>query len=205
MALADSVQRLTEAEYLEIERAAEFKSEFFGGEMFAMSGGTRWHSLITANAIRALGNKLAGSKCIVFDSNLRVKVEATGLYTYPDVIISCDNPRFVDYEMDTLLNPTLLVEVLSESTETYDRIGKFENYRQIPSLREYVLIHQDEPRAEQYVRTENNDWLFRDTAGLENLLQISSLNISIPLAEIFARVEFPPAPLRQTPPRKRRP
>src|SRR5688500_1839315 len=111
MSLADpAARRMSEAEYLELERAAELKSEFFDGEMFAMAGGSRWHSLITANLIGELRAALKGSPCLVFDSNMRVKVEATGLLTYRDVLIACEAQRFVDGEMDTLLNPTALFE-----------------------------------------------------------------------------------------------
>jgi Uma2 family endonuclease len=194
MAITNPVQRLSEAEYLKIERAAELKSEFYEGEMFTTSGGTRWHSLVAANTIRALGNALAQGNCVVFDSNMRVKVEATGLYAYPDVSVACENPRFVDNEMDTLVNPTFLVEVLSESTEAYDRGKKAEHYRQILSLREYVLVSQNGPRVEQYIRQENGDWLLRDTVGIKSELKLVSLNISIPLAEVFSKVQFETAP-----------
>src|SRR5688572_12454380 len=125
MALASPAQRLSEAEYLEIERKAEFKSEFYDGEMFAKSRGTRWQSIISLNVGGELRHALKGRGCVVFESNMRVKVEATGLYTYPDVTVACEEQRFVDDEMDTLLNPTLIVEVLSESTEKYDRGEKF--------------------------------------------------------------------------------
>jgi Uma2 family endonuclease len=191
MALATPVRRLTDAEYLQIERAAEVKSSFYGGEMFAMGGGTRWHSLISANLIRELGFSLKGRSSRVYDSNMRVKTESTGLYAYPDVVVSCGSPQFVDAEMDTLLNPTLVVEVLSESTEAYDRGLKAESYRQIPSLREYLLVSQTTPHVEQYIRQQNDAWFLQDVVGLESRLNLPSLNVSIPFAEIFANVEFP--------------
>jgi Uma2 family endonuclease len=193
MAVADPIQRLSEAEYLKIERAASFKSEFYGGEMFAMSGGTQWHSLITMNIGAELRQALKKT-CRVLDSNMRVKVEATGLYTYPDVVVGCATPLFVDGEMDTLLNPTVLVEVLSESTERYDRGKKAEHYRRIPSLREYLLVSQYEARIEQYIRQQAGEWLLRDIVGMKSELRIESLNVTIPLAEIFLNVQFPPAP-----------
>src|SRR5688572_3198032 len=202
MALIESVRRLSEADYVEIERAADFKSEFFDGEMFAMSGGTRWHSLIAANLIREFGNALKNGPCVTFDSNMRVKVEATGLYTYPDVIVACETQRFVDDEMDTLLNPTLLVEVLSDSTEAYDRGKKFEHYRQISSLREILFVSQREPRVEQFIRQNASDWLLRETAGLTNRLSLSSVEAAISLGEIFAKVNFVPTPIRSVAPLK---
>jgi Uma2 family endonuclease len=198
--LARPVHRLNEQEYLQIERAAQFKSEYFDGEMFAMSGGTRWHSLIISNLNREMGLLLKNGKSLVFDSNLRVKVDATGLLTYPDVIVSCEEQRFLDSEIDTLLNPTLIVEVLSDSTEAYDRGKKFENYRQIPSLHEYVLVSQTEPRLEQFIRQSSGEWLLRDTAGLENRFESPTLGIAIPLAEIFANVRFVPGPIRASAP-----
>src|SRR6266540_3310944 len=118
MSVAEQVRKLTEAEYLALERAAEFKSEFFNGEMFAMAGGTRWHSIIEGNLIREFGNRLEGRDCVPYTSNLRVKVEATGLLTYPDLSVACGEQKFLDAGVDTLLNPTLIAEVLSESTES---------------------------------------------------------------------------------------
>jgi Uma2 family endonuclease len=202
MALATPVPRLTEAEYLQIERAADAKSSFYGGEMFAMSGGTRWHSLIAANLIRELGMALKGGACRVYDSNMRVKIEASGLYTYPDVVVACDDLRFADAEMDTLINPTLLVEVLSESTEAYDRGLKAESYRQIPALREYLLVSQTVPHVEHYVRQQKDTWLLQDIFGLESRLSLPSLEVSIPFGEIFANVEFLPVGIRTFPPPK---
>jgi Uma2 family endonuclease len=196
MALLNPVRRLTESEYLEIERAAEFKSEFFDGEMFAMSGGTRWHSLISANFGGELRNALKGGKCIVYESNLRLKVEATGLLTYPDVMVAFEGQRFSDDHMDTLLNPSVLIEVLSDSTEAYDRGKKFEHYRQILSLKEYLLVSQHEPRIDQYLRHPGDEWLLRETSGLDKNITLPSLNVSIPLSEVFANVQFIPHPIR---------
>jgi Uma2 family endonuclease len=194
MAVPQSTQRLTEAEYLAIERAAtDVKSEFYDGEMFAMSGGTRRHSKVGTNLTREFGNKLRRHQCEPYNSDLRVKVEATGLFTYPDLSVVCGEPRMLDGEMDTLLNPTLIVEVLSESTERYDRGKKFQHYQQIPSLREYLLVAQDEPRIEQFIRQPNDDWLLHKVVGLNSTLSLPSLGITIELAEVFANVKFPPS------------
>lgn len=202
MGVAQPVKRLTEAAYLAIERRAEIKSEFFEGEMFAMSGGTRWHSLISTNLAREFGNRLTGHRCVPYNADLRVKIMATGLLTYPDLSVVCGEMQLLDDDMDTLLNPTVIVEVLSDSTEAYDRGKRFEHYRQIPSLREYLLVSQKEPRIEQFIRQESGFWLLREAAGLDATLELPSLKITLALAEVFAKVEFTPAPIRSaTPPR----
>jgi Uma2 family endonuclease len=147
-----ALQRLTEAEYLEIERTAEWKSEFFNGEMFAMAGATPEHVLIAGNVAAELRLQLRGRPCRVYPVDLRVKVSDTGLYTYPDVVVVCGEPRFDELRGDTLLNPTLIVEVLSSSTEAYDRGDKFAHYRRLDSLQEYVLVAQDRCRIERFLR-----------------------------------------------------
>src|SRR5215211_8263317 len=143
---------LSPEEYLAIERKSEIKHEYFAGEVFAMVGASKRHNLITANIIRLLGNQLADRPRNVYPSDMRVKVSATGKYTYPDVVVACDEEQFDDEEKDTLLNPVVIFEVLSESTEAYDRGKKFEQYQQIESLTEYVLVAQEPHRIEQYVR-----------------------------------------------------
>ena len=200
MPLVESSRRLSEAEYLEIERAAEFKSEFFGGEMFAMAGGKPEHSLIGANLAREFGTRLKGKPCVAYNADLRIKVEATGLYTYPDLSVICGPLEFATGTDDTVVNPTALVEVLSESTEAYDRGTKFEHYRQIPTLREYLLVSQKQPRIEQFVRQADGRWVLNEAAGLENTLSLPSLNVVISLAEAFANVKFTPASARPAPP-----
>jgi len=182
---------LTEAEYLAIERAAPAKSEFHGGEMFAMAGGSPMHSLIAANLIALLHRALSGSGCLTFTSDLRVKVDMTGLYTYPDVSVACGELCFADAERDTLLNPTLLVEVLSDATEGYDRGEKFEQYRRIASLRGYLLVSQRKPVIELFVREADGRWSLREAAGTEASLEIPPLQITLALAEVFANVAFP--------------
>jgi Uma2 family endonuclease len=202
MAVPQTTQRLSEAEYLAIERAAlDVKSEFY--DRFATSGGTRWHSRIGTNLAGLFTSKLRRHRCQPYNSELRVKVEATGLFTYPDLSVVCGEPRLLDDEMDTLLNPTLIVEVLSESTERYDRGRKFQHYHQIPSLQKYLLVSQDEPRIEQFLRQANNDWLLHETVGSESALALPSIGITIELAEVFANVTFPPAPPPNPPPRRR--
>jgi Uma2 family endonuclease len=185
-------QRLAEAEYLEIERSAEFKSEFFAGEMFAMAGGSPTHNLIAGNVVRELGNQLKRRPCRVFPSNQRVKVSETGLYTYPDVTVVCGELRVDDERRDTLLNPTLIVEVLSESTEAYDRGDKFGHYRRLESLQEYVMIAQDRPRIERYTRrAESHEWLLLEVSDPRGVVVLPSVGCELALAEVYDKVEFP--------------
>jgi Uma2 family endonuclease len=202
MAAAQPTRRLTEAEYLALERAAlDVKSEFYDGEIFAMSGGTRWDSRIGTNLATEFTNKLQGHRCEPFNAELRLKIEATGLFAYPDLSVVCGEPRFLDQEMDTLLNPTLIAEVLSDSTESYDRGKKFEHYRQIPSLREYLLVSQYEPRIEQFIRQANNEWLLSEVVGINAAIELPALGIQIELARVFANVNFLPN-RPQNPPRR---
>ena len=196
MGVPEPIHRLTEAEYLERERRAEFKSEFYDGEIFAMSGGTPPHSQIAANSIRALGNKLANRPCVVYTSDLRLKIEATGLLTYPDFSVICGPLQFSENTDDTVVNPTLVGEVLSNSTEAYDRGKKFENYRQMPSLLEYLLVSQTEPRIEQFSRQKDGGWMLREAAGLEATLYLPALEVTLALSEVFSGVPFAPPPLR---------
>jgi Uma2 family endonuclease len=196
MGLAHASTRLREADYLEIERTAAFKSEFFHGEMFAMAGGTPQHSLIAANSIRALGNRLEKKPCTAYTADLRIKVEATGLMTYPDVSVVCGPLRYAEGTDDTIVNPTVLVEVLSESTEAYDRGTKFGHYRQIPSLRDYLLVSQREPKIDLFTRQQDERWLLNALSGLNAVLELASLSISLPLSEVFTKVEFVPSGFR---------
>lgn len=199
MPLPRATLRLSEQEYLALERKAEFKSEFFDGEMFAMAGGTPQHSLIATNLAGEFRTRLKGGPCVPYNSDLRIKVEATGLCTYPDLSVICGPLRFAQGTDDTVVNPTLLVEVLSTSTEAYDRGKKFEHYRQIPTLQEYLLVSQTEPRIEHFTRQSDDRWLLNEARGLDNSLELPSLQTAISLAEVFARVDFVPAPFRATP------
>ncbi len=184
---------LTPEEYLAGERAAEEKHEYFQGEAFAMGGASFAHVAVSSNLLIALGTQLQGKPCRVFSADLRVSVSRTGLYTYPDVSVLCDEPQFDDDQRDTLLNPRLLIEVLSSSTEAYDRGKKFVHYRTIESLAEYVLVAQDQPRIEQFVRQPSGDWLWHEAAALEESIRLPSIECELKLAEVYDRVEFPDA------------
>jgi len=182
---------ITPAEYLAIDRKAEYKSEYFNGEMLAMSGASERHVSIVANVMYLLVGQLKGRPCKAYASDMRVKVSPTGLYTYPDVVVVCDQPQFADEQRDTLLNPTLIVEVLSESTKDYDRGEKFEHYRTLPSLSEYVLIAQDKYHVEHFVRQPDNRWLLSETNLLEDTIHLSSIACDLALAEVYDKVEMP--------------
>jgi len=179
----------TEAEYLEMERASEIKHEYHQGEIYAMAGASEAHNLIALNTSASLHGQLRQSPCRTYQSDMRVKVSAASLYTYPDVTVVCDDPQFEDDGVDTLLNPTLIVEVLSPSTERYDRGKKFQQYRMLPPLQEYVLISQDAARIERYLRV-NEQWVLTDAVGLEAEIELESINCRLKLADVYERVEF---------------
>ena len=190
---AITVKHYTVEEYFDLERTRDGKSEYYRGEIFAMSGGSEAHSLIGANCIRELGNALKSRPCRVYTSDMRVKCP-TGLYTYPDASIVCGKPELLGNRYDTLLNPLVIFEVLSESTEAYDRGKKFEHYASIPSLRDYVLIPQDRAIIQRFSRESDvAPWMVTIVNGLEATLELPSAEVSVLLREIYAKVEFPPA------------
>lgn len=181
----------TPEEYLALERAAEYKSEYFNGEIFAMSGASRRHVLIVTNLVVQLATQLKKRDCSVYSTDLRVKVNPTGLYTYPDVIVVCGESQFSDAHMDTLINPNVIVEVLSESTQGYDRGGKFEQYRTLESFKEYVLVAQDKPHVEHFVRQPDNRWLLSETNRMEDSIELNSIGCTLALTEIYDKVNLP--------------
>ncbi len=181
---------LTTEQYLAIERAAETRSEYFRGEMFAMTGASRFHNLIAGNVGRRLNEQFDGRPCEVYQTDMRVKVSPTGLYTYPDIVVTCEHPKFEDNQVDTLLNPQVVIEVLSPSTESWDRGKKFGHYRRIESLREYVLISQDRMLVEKFLRRPEGEWLLSDVSSPDDRLVLDSVSCSIKLSDIYARVEF---------------
>lgn len=178
---------LSEAEYLEFERASPEKHELAGGEIFAMSGGTFEHSAVTANIIGEARNGLGDKSCRVLESNMRLRVPATGSYVYPDASIFCGRPEFTDDKRDTLTNPRLIVEVLSDSTEAYDRGDKFAGYRSIPSLEEYVLASQKRPRIEVFTRQPDGSWSLRIYGPGERAV-LASVGCSLDVDKIYEGV-----------------
>jgi Uma2 family endonuclease len=179
---------LTPQEYLAIEREAEIKSEYFNGEMYAMSGASRKHNLIVTNVVAELHRQMKGRPCEVYPNDMRVKVSATGLYPYPDAIVVCGEPRFEDSHVDTLLNPTLIVEVLSASTAAYDRGQKFGHYRWIESLTEYVLVAQDECKVEHFAKQSDRQWLQTVVQSLDDEVEFASIQSVLRLREIYDKV-----------------
>ena len=197
MASAAFKKRYTPEEYLSLERQAPFKSEYVDGTIVAMAGASREHNLIGANLVRRLGNQLDGRPCETYSNDMRVLVSRTGLYTYPDVVVVCGEALFLDKDEDTLLNPTVIAEVLSPSTEAYDRGKKFGHYRRLESLREYVVVAQDEVLVEHYVR-EGEIWHLTDLRSMDDTLSLASIDCHIPLREIYARVRFPETPPQES-------
>lgn len=188
--------KLTPAEYLAIERKAEFKSEYYRGEMFAMAGARFPHNATKDNLIAALGGQFRDGPCRTLSSDQRVNIPATTLYTYPDIVIICEPPVFEDAMMDTLLNPQVIVEILSDSTESYDRGAKASQYKQITSLREFVIVGLRTPVIERHIRQDDGSWNVKEFAGLDAVLQFASVSARVPLSEVYRGVEFPESGLR---------
>jgi Uma2 family endonuclease len=185
---------LTPAEYLAFERESETKHEYVAGEVFAMVGASRRHNLIQSATLTSLNNLLASRPCDVYPSDMRVKVGALGVYTYPDITVVCGETELEDSEQDTLLNPTVIIEILSLSTERYDRGLKFHRYQLIPSLRDYLLIAQGRPLVEHFTRDETGRWILVQQAGSGEQIHLASIGCVLDLAEIYRKIEFEPAP-----------
>jgi len=179
-------------EYLDLERAADERHELIDGEMFAMSGGTREHSLIAVNIGSGLHAALRPKPCEVFNSDMRIHIEARGRYTYADALVVCGPPQFLDEKRDTLLNPTAIFEVLSDSTESYDRGEKFAGYRTLPSLQEYVLVSQKQKLVEHFHRQADGSWLLR-VSGTGESVNLPSLGCELVVDEIYFKVFEAPA------------
>ena len=185
---AEPHRRVSLESYLAAERQAEIKSEYLNGEVFAMSGASREHNLIAWNLSAALHSQLKGRGCEAYVGDMRVHIPATGLYTYPDLAVVCGEPRFEDGELDTLLNPAVLIEVLSPSTEGYDRGKKAANYRTLDSLREYLLVSQEEVRVELFTRQEDGHWLLSEASRLEDTVSLASIGCTLRLADVYDRL-----------------
>jgi len=182
--------RITRAEYLSLERTSlDIKHEFFDGELFAMVGASRQHNRINMNLARELGIKFKADnfRCEAFSNDMRVKTENS--YVYPDIIITCGDAEFEDNEFDTLINPVVIMEILSDSTELFDRTKKFFHYRKIPTLQEYILVSQHECWVEKYTR-QNDIWRYQSYEGIDQSLKIESADCELPLSEIYLNVKF---------------
>jgi Uma2 family endonuclease len=179
---------ISPTEYLRLERQAEYKSEYLNGEIFAMGGANRKHNLITGNIGSELNQQLRRKPAEVYISKMRVKVTATGLYTYPDVVVVCGEPQLEDDYFDTLLNPTVLFEVLSNTTERYDRIAKSGYYRALDSLAEHLLVAQDEILVEHYAKQVDGRWALTKISSMEGTVDLKSIGCSLALGEIYDKV-----------------
>jgi Uma2 family endonuclease len=185
---------ITPQEYLALERQAEYKSEYFAGEVFAMAGASRAHNLIAFNVAGELRTQLRGGPCEAYVGDMRLQVSETGLYTYPDLVVVCGEPRFEDAQLDTLLNPTLIIEILSPSTEAYDRGQKFAHYRRLESLQQYVLIAQDRMHVECFTRRADQQWLLSEATEPEGVVDLASAGFRLMLSDVYDRVEFAESP-----------
>jgi len=192
MELPKQIRRFTPDEYYRLEAQADYRSEFFNGEIFAMAGGSARHSRIGGNIYYFLRTKLEGSPCVSFNSDLKLRVKPTGLRTYPDVSVYCGS-RELDPEdpaHQTYTNPTILVEVLSPTTEQYDRGTKSTHYRRIETLKTILLVSQDEARVEMHVRQPDGSWSLREREGMEQSLRIEAVGVDLPFTAIYQDVDF---------------
>jgi len=183
---AQPVTHMTPEEYLAFERASDTKHEYYHGDLFAMAGASYAHGLIIGRLTRELGNLLRARDCAVVPNDLRVRVSPPGLYAYPDIVVVCGQPQFADDQKDTLLNPVVLIEVLSPSTEAHDRGYKFAEYRKLESLQEYVLVSQQEARVEVFSRRLAGQWLMTEFLGPGSECHLDRLDCKVALAEIYA-------------------
>jgi len=174
--------------YLDMDRQAAVKSEYCNGQIIAFVGASKSHNLIVANLVAGLHRQLLHRPCNVYPSDMRVQINQTGMYAYPDMVVTCASEQFADERQDILLNPIVLIEVLSESTAAYDRGDKFEHYRRIPSLREYLLVSQEPYRVDHYTRQNGTQWLLSELYDPEFRMQINSIQCELVLKDIYAKI-----------------
>ncbi len=180
---------LSHEEYLSYERASESRNEYLNGDIFAMAGASRNHNQISSNIVRLLGNQLLDKPCSVYAGDMKIKIGKADKYTYPDIAVSCDTEEFEDENEDVLLNPLVIIEILSDSTEAYDRGLKFFHYQFTDSLKEYILISQKLCRAEKFER-QNNIWIYSEIHSMDNILEIRTINCILPMAEVYRKVRW---------------
>jgi Uma2 family endonuclease len=185
---------LTVAEYLARERVGDTKHEFFAGQVYALAGGSEQHNLIAGNVLASLHAQVRKRSCTVYPSDMRLKIPRTNLYTYADVSVVCGQAQFEDAQRDILLNPSVIIEVLSPSTENYDRGKKFQNYRTLDSAREYLLIAQDTHHIEHYIRQPDNQWLLSEADTLDATIELPTISCTLALADVYEKVTFETIP-----------
>lgn len=186
----DPLPKMTTEEFLAFERSSDEKHEYYDGIVVAMSGAKRAHNTISTNITGLLWQQLKGKDCENFANDMRVFVPKTRLYAYPDIVVVCGEPQFLDDVPDTLTNPLIIIEILSDSTESYDRGKKFENYRAIDSLREYVLVSQDRPAIEKFVKHGDGFWRLTDATGLDSAITLESIECKLNLDDVYNKVRF---------------
>ncbi len=184
------IQRHTPEQYLETDRRAQFKSEYLNGEIFAMAGASRAHNLIAGNTFIALSLQLRTQPCETYMNDMRVQTSPAGLYTFPDVVVVCGPPEFRDDHADTLLNPTVIVEVLSPTTEAFDRGEKLAQFRRLLSLSDYLLVSQTQASVEHYTRLPDGPWQLSEAQSLTEQISIPSIGCTLPLIDIYNKVSF---------------
>ena len=180
----------TPEEYLALEREATYKSEYFDGEIFAMAGASEEHNLIAGNIFASFHSQVRKQGCRAYISDMRIDMSKKGLYAYPDVVVVCGESEFSDKHKDNLINPKVIIEVLSKSTEAKDRGFKFMRYRKLDSFAEYLLVSQDKPNVEQYVRQSNNSWLMMEINSLEDSVRLSSVPCELKMPDIYEAITF---------------
>jgi Uma2 family endonuclease len=176
--------------YLSLEERAEFKSEYYQGEIFSMAGASLNHNRIVRNLLVGLSRAVAQQPYEVFANDVKVWIPQANAYTYPDVLLLAEPPQFAEKRNDTVTNPLIIIEVLSDSTKDFDRSGKFELYRTLPSLREYILVHQDKIQLEQFIKQSEKQWLMREYDTEETALEFTNVPIQVTLADMYAKVDF---------------
>lgn len=190
--LPQEKQKMTPEDYLEFEKNSELRHEYFDGEIFTMVGARKNHNRVNSNVSRMLGNQLLNRSCDVFISDMRVKIPEIEKYTYPDIVVACDKVEFAEEELDSLLNPVVIIEILSDTTESYDRGLKFTHYRLIESLQEYILISQYHCQVEKFKRDNDKQgiWFYSSVEDINSSIKIDSINCELALSEVYHRVEF---------------
>lgn len=192
MSAVPATKFVSVAEYLQIEETAVEKSAYFKGEVFGMSGRSIAHNIISTNTTALLWNFLRDKPCRIFNSDQKVRIEANSLITYPDVSILCGEPELWNNRTDMILNPTVIIEVLSPSTAGYDQGDKFKLYRDIPSVKEYILIVSTEQMVQRYLKQAPHQWSFSDTREAEALFEVETIGFSCPVKELYRNVDFQP-------------
>jgi len=182
--------KISPAEYLSMERYSEIRNEYFDGEIFAMAGASREHNQISSNIVRVIGNQLLEKPCNIYSSDMKVKVKEIEKYTYPDIVIACETETYADDNNDVLLNPMVIMEILSDSTEAYDRGAKFAHHQLLDSLVDYILISQYFCQVEIFTRRDDDTWIYSKYATMEDVVTIGSIHCELSISEIYRKVTF---------------